>query len=467
MTDQQPPASSRRAARATRGATDVPPDGQGPARGADAGPTDQAPPRRPRGRDRYAGLDVVLDAPSSVRAPGSVPDPGRRRLVLSPHETEAVRPPSQLPRVAPTPVAPAVAATPAGPATPDAPATPVAPTAAAASAAPAASGRRLIASGRYERPLDELPAEPPVVTRSLTVEHRPRRAAARAGRRAAGPASSSTTVMGVLNVTPDSFSDGGRYTALDAALAHAWDLVAAGADVVDVGGESTRPGAERVDPAEERRRVLPVVEALVAEGVRVSVDTLHASTAAAALEVGAEIVNDVSGGLADPDMARVMAGSDRTYVASHWRGHLDAGSSRAPWVDVAREVRDELSRRVDALVDAGVDRDRLVLDPGLGFSKVGAENWRLLAELPALVALGLPVLVGASRKRFLAELLPEGAPPEDRDPASAVVGVLAVQAGAWGVRVHDVAGTRAALDVLGAWRAGGEAPAGARRARHA
>ncbi|WP_123519964.1 dihydropteroate synthase [Frigoribacterium sp. PhB24] len=277
--------------------------------------------------------------------------------------------------------------------------------------------------------------------------------------------------MGVLNVTPDSFSDGGRHLDLDAALAHARALVAQGADVVDVGGESTRPGAARVEPSDERGRVLPVVRELASEGIRVSIDTMNASTAAAAIEAGAEIVNDVSGGLADVDMARVAAESGRTFVVMHWRGRLD-GSGHAPAAssrdydgDVVGTVVDELARRVDDLVARGVDPSTIVLDPGLGFSKDATQNWQLLGHLDALGRLGLPVLVAASRKRFLADLLPEGAPPVDRDPATAVVSVLAAQADVWGVRVHDVAGTRLALDVLQAWTEAAAAPR--RPARHA
>jgi dihydropteroate synthase len=277
--------------------------------------------------------------------------------------------------------------------------------------------------------------------------------------------------MGVLNVTPDSFSDGGRHLDLEAALAHARALVSLGADIVDVGGESTRPGAVRVEPADELRRVLPVVRELASEGVRVSIDTMNASTAAAALEAGAEIVNDVSGGLADVDMARVAAESGRTFVVMHWRGRLD-GSGHAPAAtsrdydgDVVGTVADELAARVDDLVARGVDPSAIVLDPGLGFSKDALQNWQLLAHLDVLGRLGLPVLVAASRKRFLADLLPEGAPPVDRDPATAVISVLAAQADVWGVRVHDVAGTRAALDVLQAWTEAAAAPR--RPARHA
>ncbi|MGR0319321.1 dihydropteroate synthase [Agromyces sp. ZXT2-3] len=267
--------------------------------------------------------------------------------------------------------------------------------------------------------------------------------------RASGP-----LIMGVVNVTPDSFSDGGRWFDADAAIAHATELAAQGADVLDVGGESTRPGAARVDPEEELRRVIPVIRGLAARGFRVSVDTMRGSTAAAAVDAGAEIINDVSAGLADHDMARIAADSGATYVAMHWRGHSDRMDDLAEYGDVARDVRDELSRRVDELVAAGVAVERLILDPGLGFSKRAEQNWELLANLDVLAELGLPVLVGASRKRFLGALLPDGAPVEDRDLPTAVVSVLAAQAGAWGVRVHDVAGTRVALDVARAWQSG-------------
>jgi len=264
----------------------------------------------------------------------------------------------------------------------------------------------------------------------------------------------STLIMGVVNVTPDSFSDGGLWFDADAAIAHGLDLVADGADLLDVGGESTRPGAARVEPEEELRRVVPVVRELAGRGIRVSVDTMRAATALAAVEAGAEIINDVSAGLADAAMAPIAAETGVHYVAMHWRGHSDRMDALAEYGDVAAEVRDELAARVDALADAGVARERIILDPGLGFAKRGAQNWELLGRLDVLGELGLPILVGASRKRFIGALLPDDAPMEDRDLPTAVVSALSAQAGAWGVRVHDVRGTRRALDVLGAWQSG-------------
>ncbi|QEO16228.1 dihydropteroate synthase [Agromyces intestinalis] len=260
--------------------------------------------------------------------------------------------------------------------------------------------------------------------------------------------------MGVVNVTPDSFSDGGRWFDADAAIAHGLELVEQGADLVDVGGESTRPGAARVDPDEELRRVVPVIRELAGRSIRVSVDTMRAATAAAAVEAGASIINDVSAGLADAAMAEIAAASGATYVAMHWRGHSDRMDRLAEYDDVAREVRDELAVRVDALVAAGVDPGRIVLDPGLGFAKRGDQNWQLLGRLDELQALGFPVLVGASRKRFLGAMLPDEASIDERDLPTAVISVLAAQQGAWAVRVHDVVATRRALDVLGAWQSG-------------
>ncbi len=257
--------------------------------------------------------------------------------------------------------------------------------------------------------------------------------------------------MGVVNVTPDSFSDGGRHFDTAAAIAHGLALVTDGADIVDVGGESTRPGAPRVDADEELRRVVPVVRALAGAGVRVSVDTMRAATAAAAIDAGATLINDVSGGQADVAMAPLVADADATYVAMHWRGHSDRMDSLAVYTDVAVEVRDELAARIDALIAAGVRRDQLVIDPGLGFAKTGEHNWEVLRRLDVLTGLGFPILVGASRKRFLAGLVGDDQPVESRDLPTAVVSVLAAQAGAWCVRVHDVRSTQVALATLAAW----------------
>ncbi|WP_336026227.1 dihydropteroate synthase [Geodermatophilus sp. FMUSA9-8] len=261
-------------------------------------------------------------------------------------------------------------------------------------------------------------------------------------------------VMGVLNVTPDSFSDGGRHATAEAAVAHGLALTADGADWVDVGGESTRPGAGRVDAGEECRRVLPVVAALARAGVAVSVDTTRAAVATAALGAGAAMVNDVSGGLADPDMARVVADAGVPWVLMHRRGESRDMYAGAAYGDVVADVRRELCRRVDAAMAAGVAADRIVVDPGLGFAKLPGHDLALLAGLDRIADLGFPVLVGASRKRFLgAVLAPPGGPPPPparRDAATLATTVLAARAGAWGVRVHDVAGSADAVRLLAA-----------------
>lgn len=279
-------------------------------------------------------------------------------------------------------------------------------------------------------------------------------------------ASARCLVMGVINVTADSFSDGGRYLDADAAVAHGLELVAQGADLIDVGGESTRPGAIRVDPDLEAARVTPVIAALAEQGARISVDTMRASVAAAAIDAGAAIVNDVSGGRADPDMAKVVADAGVPWILMHWRPAGDSGDRRfthrigdvGGYRDVVAEVSGELLAQVDAAVSAGVDPDRLILDPGLGFAKTAEHNWALLHALPTLVGLGFPVLVGASRKRFLGTLLADGdavRPPQERDVATASISALSAANGAWGVRVHDVAGSRDAVAVADAWRSGG------------
>ena len=257
-------------------------------------------------------------------------------------------------------------------------------------------------------------------------------------------------IMGIVNVTPDSFSDGGHYIEVDAAIAHGEALVAAGAQLVDVGGESTRPGAERVTAREEQRRVLPVIEGLADRGIPVSVDTMNASTALAAAELGALIINDVSAGLADPGMARVAAETGLHYIASHWRGPSAPGQSAVPstsYGNVLRDVRNELKNRAAELIVNGVRPDRIILDPGIGFAKTADQNWQLLANIAALGTIGYPVLIGASRKRFLGALVATDAPTSARDAATATISALAAQAGVWGVRVHNVAATKEALDV--------------------
>ena len=265
--------------------------------------------------------------------------------------------------------------------------------------------------------------------------------------------------MGVLNVTDDSFSDGGRYLEAEDAVAHGLALAAEGAGIVDVGGESTRPGATRVDPRVELSRVVPVVKELAAQGITVSIDTMHADVARAALQSGAQIVNDVSGGRADAAMAPLLAEAGVPWVLMHWRSGSAKHPHEAPrYRDVVAEVRAELLASVDDAVGAGVDPAKLVIDPGLGFAKTGQHNWALLQALPEFVATGIPVLLGASRKQFLGTLLagPDGAPrpPDGRETATAVISALAAQHGAWGVRVHDVRASVDAIKVAEAWADG-------------
>ncbi|MCP2347669.1 dihydropteroate synthase [Nonomuraea roseoviolacea subsp. carminata] len=266
-------------------------------------------------------------------------------------------------------------------------------------------------------------------------------------------------VMGVVNVTPDSFSDGGLWFGEEAAVRHGLELVDEGADIVDVGGESTRPGAARVSLEEELARVVPVIRELSARGVAVSVDTMRAEVARAAVEAGARLVNDVSGGLADPEMPRVVADTGVPYVVMHWRGHSADMDDRAVYADVVTEVREELAKRVDLVLAEGVSEEQIVLDPGLGFAKNADHNWALLAGLPRLADLGYPLLVGASRKRFLGRLLAgdDGAPrPFSRsDDATVAVTALAARAGAWCVRVHKVAPNADAVRVAAAWERAG------------
>jgi dihydropteroate synthase len=273
------------------------------------------------------------------------------------------------------------------------------------------------------------------------------------------PSADRTLVMGVVNVTPDSFSDGGRWFGADVAIKHGLDLVAQGADIVDVGGESTRPGAQRVSEEEELRRVGPVVTGLVRAGVPVSIDTMRAPVAEFALDAGVQLVNDVSGGLADPQLPRLVGAAGVGYVVVHWRGPSQDMYARAVYADVVSEVRDELTRRIESVVAAGIDPGRIVVDPGLGFGKRPEHNWPLLARLADIARLGghtFPVLVGASRKGFLGGLLagPDGTPrPFDgRDEATVAISALAAAAGAWCVRVHQVPGNADAVRVAAAWR---------------
>lgn len=261
--------------------------------------------------------------------------------------------------------------------------------------------------------------------------------------------------MGIVNATPDSFSDGGRYLDPEAAVAHGVALAEAGAHIVDVGGESTRPGAERVPIGVEIERVVPVVEALSARGIAVSIDTMNAETALAAVVAGARYVNDVSGGLADPGMLPAVADTDADVILGHWRGPSSEMYARAEYDDVARDVALELGERAAAAAAAGVSPDRLILDPGIGFGKTPEQSWATLRGLHRVLTLGPRVLVGTSRKRFLSLALgadaSEPASEARRDLATAVTSVLAARAGAWGVRVHDVASTRDALAVESLW----------------
>ncbi|MGN9761532.1 dihydropteroate synthase [Streptomyces sp. SD31] len=282
------------------------------------------------------------------------------------------------------------------------------------------------------------------------------------------PGPGRTLVMGVVNVTPDSFSDGGLAFAADAAVAHGLALLEQGADIVDVGGESTRPGAARPTVEEELRRVLPVVRDLSAAGAIVSVDTMRAEVAARALDAGARLVNDVSGGLADPGMLPLMARAGMPYVLMHWRGHSARMQANAVYDDVVTDVLDELRLRIDAALEAGIPPGCLVVDPGLGFAKTPDHNWALLGRLGDVMALGHPVLVGASRKSFLGSLLADRTtgqprPARLRDAATTAVSVLAAAQGVWCLRVHDVASTADAVRVTARW--GVEAAPSARSPR--
>jgi dihydropteroate synthase len=282
-------------------------------------------------------------------------------------------------------------------------------------------------------------------------------------------------VMGVLNVTPDSFSDGGQFNTVELAMDHARVLLIGGADIIDIGGESTRPGAERISVQEELSRVIPVIEALVAElsatgrsDVKISVDTMNSATALAAVAAGAKIINDVSGGLADEKMFAVAAATGAQIVISHWRGFSTEMDQLNQYLDVAREVGIELQSRIDAALAAGVAKGKIIIDPGLGFAKDMSQNWKLVARLDELQKLGYPILVGASRKRFIAGALDAelesatgsgGLPGQAgvvsnsrRDLATAVLTALLLQRPLWGVRVHNVVATQDAIAVVSALR---------------
>ena len=261
-----------------------------------------------------------------------------------------------------------------------------------------------------------------------------------------------TLVMGVVNVTPDSFSDGGEWFQPRDAIEHGLELIEEGADLIDVGGESTRPGAARPDVAEELRRVLPVVSELAATGTVVSIDTMRPRVAAEAVASGARLINDVSGGQADPDMLPLVADLGLPYVCMHWRGHSTDMQSRATYGDVVADVIAELGRQVDSVLEAGITKDQLIIDPGFGYAKTGEHNWQLLQRIVELAALQLPVLAGVSRKTFLGTLLaaPDGSPrpPKDREDATVALTTLLASRGIWGVRVHSVRASRDAIAVV-------------------
>jgi dihydropteroate synthase len=240
-------------------------------------------------------------------------------------------------------------------------------------------------------------------------------------------------VMGILNVTPDSFADGGRHNDLDTAVTRGLEMIAEGVDIIDIGGESTRPGADRVTEAEEIKRTIPVIEELAKHGVKLSIDTMRATTAEAAINAGASIINDVSGGLADPQMLQTAARLQAPYIAMHWRGQSKDMNSKANYDDVVKEVTSELQERINAALAAGIDASNLIIDPGLGFAKDAHHNWEIIDSIETFVAMGYPVLVGGSRKRFLG-----GDSPDDREQATIELTKRLATTGIWAVRVHSV-----------------------------
>ena len=240
-------------------------------------------------------------------------------------------------------------------------------------------------------------------------------------------------VMGILNVTPDSFADGGRHNDFEAAVEHGLEMIAEGVDIIDIGGESTRPGAERVSETEEIARTIPVITELSKHGATISIDTMRASTAKAAVKAGASIINDVSGGLADVAMLQTAARLQVPYIAMHWRGHSKEMNSKAIYGDVVIDVISELNERIEAALDAGIHRDKLIIDPGIGFAKEAEHNWAIIDSIDRIVAMGYPVLVGASRKRFLG-----GDSPDEREQATIELTKRLSATGVWAVRVHSV-----------------------------
>jgi dihydropteroate synthase len=261
----------------------------------------------------------------------------------------------------------------------------------------------------------------------------------------------STLVMGILNVTPDSFADGGRHFSINHALKRAQEMISEGVDVIDVGGESTKPGAERVTETQERERVIPIITELVKTETAISIDTTRATIAEEAIKLGVEYVNDVSGGLADPNMYGVIAKNpDIQYIIMHWRAHSKDMQQLAVYKDVVKEVKEELEERINSAIEAGVNPEQIIIDPGIGFSKLPEHNWELLRNIDRLALLGYPLLIGASRKRFLGELT-GASNPDDREAASIAVTAMAAKAGVWGVRTHSVKPHRDAIATVNAF----------------
>ena len=240
-------------------------------------------------------------------------------------------------------------------------------------------------------------------------------------------------VMGILNLTPDSFADGGRHNSFDAGVARGLEMIAEGVDIIDIGGESTRPGADRISAEEEQSRVLPVIAELAKSGAKISIDTMRAETAEKAIQAGASIINDVSGGLSDPAMFATVKKLGVPYILMHWRGQSKEMNTRAIYTDVVTEVISEMNAQIDAAIDAGINKSQIIIDPGLGFAKEAEHNWEILKNLKAFTAMGYPVLIGASRKRFLG-----GDNPDEREDATIELTKTLVPQGIWAVRVHSV-----------------------------